>query len=147
MRQEKTNLHAGYSHRDNNYPVHMHTHTHIWNASYFFPLSLSLSLVQRAGSLVSLPLLFHYSRFSFSSSLSFFVISFPFPPTSLSEIDRTKIFFYFASVSRSFLFETIATLSKYTGAKQGCADKHSEDRQGIVSGRRLKTVHAKFTAR
>lgn len=98
MRQEKTNLHAGYSHRDNNYPVHVHTHTHIWNASYFFPFSLSLSLVQRAGSLVSLPLLFHYSRFSFSSSLSFFVISFPFPPTSLSEIDRTKIFFYFVSL-------------------------------------------------
>lgn len=95
MRQEKTNLHAGYSHRDNNYPVHVHTHTHTHlERVLFFPsLSPFPSSSEQGRSL-----LFHYSRFSFSSSLSFFVISFPFPPTSLSEIDRTKIFFYFVSL-------------------------------------------------
>lgn len=104
-------------------------HTHIWNASYFFPLSLSLSLVQRAGSLVIIPL------FAFLLFLLpfFFRYIFPFPTDEFIGNRSNKdilLFRFVASVSRSFLFETIATLSKYTGAKQGCADKHSEDRQG-----------------
>lgn len=95
MRQEKTNLHAGYSHRDNNYPVHVHTH--IWNASYFFPLSFPFPRPASRVARLS-PVIIPLFAFLLLLLLSFFVISFPFPPTSLSEIDRTKIFFYFVSL-------------------------------------------------
>lgn len=92
MRREKTNLHAGNSHRDNNYPVHTHTHTHTSGTRLiFFSLSPFLSTV----SLVSLSLLFHYSRFSLFSPPFFSLYLSLSHAASLSEIDRTKIFFYF----------------------------------------------------
>lgn len=91
MRREKTNLHAGNSHRDNNYPVHTHTHTHLERVLFFF---LSLLFSRPFRSFLSR----YYStiRVSPFSPLPFFSLYLSLShAASLSEIDRTKIFFYF----------------------------------------------------
>lgn len=107
-------------------------HTHIWNASYFFPLSLPFPRPASRVARLS-PVIIPLFAFLLFLLPFFFRYIFPFPTDEFIGNRSNKdilLFRFVASVSRSFLFETIATVSKYTGAKQGCADKHSEDRQG-----------------